>query len=50
MVPPQKRDKDIDFGSEHGFDGVLVEGWNKGWDQNYVAMERVRISGLSSTS
>ena len=27
--------KYIDFGSEHGFDGVLVEGWNKGWDQNW---------------
>jgi len=25
----------IDFGSKHGFDGVLVEGWNKGWDQNW---------------
>lgn len=22
----------IDFASEHGFDGVLVEGWNFGWD------------------
>ena len=27
--------KYIDFGSEHGFDGVLVEGWNNGWDQNW---------------
>ena len=27
--------KYIDFGSEHGFKGVLVEGWNKGWDQNW---------------
>jgi len=25
----------IDFGSKHGFKGVLVEGWNKGWDQNW---------------
>ncbi len=22
----------IDFASEHGFDGVLVEGWNEGWE------------------
>ncbi len=22
----------IDFAAEHGFDGVLVEGWNVGWD------------------
>ncbi|KAA5828017.1 glycoside hydrolase family 97 protein [Algibacter amylolyticus] len=22
----------IDFASEHGFDGVLVEGWNQGWE------------------
>jgi len=22
----------IDFASKHGFDGVLVEGWNKGWE------------------
>ncbi|MCW8108539.1 glycoside hydrolase family 97 protein [Alteromonas ponticola] len=22
----------MDFAAEHGFDGVLVEGWNKGWD------------------
>lgn len=22
----------IDFASEHGFEGVLVEGWNKGWN------------------
>lgn len=24
--------KYIDFASEHGFDGVLVEGWNEGWE------------------
>lgn len=29
--------KYIDFASEHGFDGVLVEGWNKGWDGNWMA-------------
>lgn len=22
----------IDFASDHGFDGVLVEGWNEGWE------------------
>ena len=27
--------KYIDFGSKHGFKGVLVEGWNKGWDQSW---------------
>jgi hypothetical protein len=28
-----KRVKDyIDFASKHGFDGVLVEGWNTGWE------------------
>jgi glucan 1,4-alpha-glucosidase len=24
--------KYIDFAAKHGFDGVLVEGWNKGWE------------------
>ncbi|SHM53473.1 glycoside hydrolase family 97 protein [Flavobacterium xanthum] len=24
--------KYIDFASKHGFDGVLVEGWNEGWE------------------
>ncbi len=27
----------IDFAAEHGFSGVLVEGWNTGWDGDYVA-------------
>lgn len=27
----------IDFAATHGFDGVLVEGWNTGWDGNWVA-------------
>ena len=22
----------IDFAARHGFQGVLIEGWNKGWD------------------
>ncbi|MBO6504046.1 MAG: glycoside hydrolase family 97 protein [Kordiimonadaceae bacterium] len=25
----------IDFAAKHGFDGVLVEGWNVGWDGNW---------------
>lgn len=28
--------KYIDFASEHGFKGVLVEGWNYGWDGNWM--------------
>lgn len=24
--------KYIDFAAKHGFDGVLIEGWNKGWE------------------
>lgn len=27
--------KVIDFASQHGFDGVLVEGWNIGWEDWY---------------
>ncbi len=27
----------IDFAEKHGFTGVLVEGWNKGWAQDWVA-------------
>ena len=26
----------IDFASKYGFDGVLVEGWNVGWDGNWI--------------
>jgi alpha-glucosidase len=26
----------IDFAADHGFDGVLVEGWNQGWDGNWM--------------
>jgi alpha-glucosidase len=29
----------IDFAAKHGFDGVLVEGWNLGWDGNWAAGE-----------
>ena len=25
----------LDFGSKYNFDGVLVEGWNTGWDENW---------------
>ena len=28
--------KYIDFASKHGFDGVLVEGWNEGWDGDWM--------------
>lgn len=27
----------IDFAADHGFSGVLVEGWNKGWDGDWSA-------------
>ncbi|MFY0483872.1 glycoside hydrolase family 97 catalytic domain-containing protein, partial [Flavobacterium sp. PLA-1-15] len=27
----------IDFAAEHGLDGVLVEGWNVGWDGDWTA-------------
>ncbi|MEM6798102.1 MAG: glycoside hydrolase family 97 protein [Planctomycetota bacterium] len=26
----------IDFAAKYGFDGVLVEGWNEGWDGNWM--------------
>ena len=26
----------LDFAAEHGLDGVLVEGWNVGWDGNWI--------------
>ena len=26
----------IDFAAENGFEGVLVEGWNTGWDQGWL--------------
>lgn len=28
--------KYIDFASQHGFSGVLVEGWNKGWENDWT--------------
>lgn len=27
----------IDFASQYGFDGVLIEGWNLGWNGNWTA-------------
>ena len=27
----------IDFAAKHGFGGVLVEGWNRGWDGDWIA-------------
>lgn len=27
----------LDFAAKYGFDGVLVEGWNEGWDGDWVA-------------
>ncbi len=27
----------IDFAAKHGFEGVLVEGWNTGWDGDWIA-------------
>lgn len=27
----------IDFASKYGFGGVLVEGWNRGWDGDWIA-------------
>jgi glucan 1,4-alpha-glucosidase len=29
----------IDFASQHGFDGVLIEGWNTGWEDWYGNMK-----------
>jgi alpha-glucosidase len=29
----------IDFAAEHGFRGVLIEGWNKGWDGDWFGGE-----------
>ena len=30
----------IDFAAKNGFRGVLVEGWNKGWDGDWFARRR----------
>ena len=26
----------IDFAAENGFDAILVEGWNEGWEDNWA--------------
>jgi hypothetical protein len=31
--------KYIDFAAEHGFGGVLVEGWNEGWKTGLVILK-----------
>ncbi|GGW87230.1 glycoside hydrolase family 97 protein [Alteromonas halophila] len=31
----------MDFAAKHGFDGVLVEGWNKGWDGDWMANSEI---------
>lgn len=31
----------IDFAAEHGFDGVLVEGWNEGWEDNATRKDKI---------
>ena len=36
----QNAKKYIDFAAEHGFRGVLIEGWNKGWDGNWFGNGR----------
>ncbi|MDR2684653.1 MAG: glycoside hydrolase family 97 protein [Prevotellaceae bacterium] len=37
--------KYIDFAAKNGFDGVLAEGWNAGWDSNRVVFgERYRFA------
>ena len=39
--------KYIDFAAKHGFSGVLVEGWNTGWE-NWVGDDRDGIFDGSS--
>lgn len=29
----------IDFAAEHGFDGILIEGWNEGWEDWFDKMK-----------
>ena len=33
----EKTKEYIDFAAKHGFGGVLVEGWNEGWDGDWTA-------------
>ena len=41
---PQTRSAMIDFAAKNGFGGVLVEGWNKGWDDGDWWFGRARSS------
>ena len=38
----------IDFGSKYGFDGVLVEGWNTGWDEDWCCTGDGEAFGFSN--
>ena len=38
--------KYIDFAAENGFDGVLVEGWNIGWEDWFGNMKERVFDGL----
>ncbi len=33
--------KYIDFAAKYGFNGVLVEGWNQGWDGDWIANGKI---------
>jgi alpha-glucosidase len=33
----QNVERYMDFAAKYGFDGVLVEGWNQGWDGDWIA-------------
>ena len=35
--PPQTFERYMDFAAKYGFDGVLAEGWNRGWDGDWMA-------------
>src|SRR3546814_2113651 len=34
----------IDFAAKNGFGGVLVEGWNKGWNGNWLDRKSTRLN------
>lgn len=41
----------IDFAAEHGIEGVLVEGWNVGWDGEWTKnTDRIRFTEPIRTS
>ena len=35
----EEAERYIDFAADHGFGGVLVEGWNRGWDRNWIGLD-----------